>query len=300
MHLAFIGFGLIGGSIARAVRDRTVRDRTVREGATSSSWRLQAWSPTGEGPARAVADGVIDAAPATPEDTLAGAELVVLAGPASACLAALDNLAGPWRAVLQQGTVITDVASTKAALLDRADAAGLRYVGGHPMAGLETSGYAAARADLFVDRPWVIVPGRHADAPDVDRVVALVEACRAHVVRMDARTHDRAVAAISHLPLVLAAALVEAVSGVAGPDHDWHTAKGLAASGWRDMTRLARGEPAMGASIAATNAPALAARLRDLQLVLDDWLAALERPGGPDEAELQERLRAARSRLEEP
>jgi prephenate dehydrogenase len=290
VHVAFIGFGLIGGSIARG----------IREGATSASWRLQAWSPTGDGPARAVGDGVIDAAPATPEETLAGADLVVLAGPASACLAALDNLAGPWRAALQQGAVITDVASTKTALLDRADAAGLRYVGGHPMAGLETSGYAAARADLFVDRPWVIVPGRHADPPDIERVVALAEACRAHVVRMDAGTHDRAVAGISHLPLVLAAALVEAVAGVPGRDDDWNTAKGLAAGGWRDMTRLARGDPGMGASIAATNAPALAARLRDLRLVLDDWLSALERPGGPDEAELRERLRVARARLDDP
>jgi prephenate dehydrogenase len=290
VHVAFLGFGLIGGSIARG----------LRAGATSSSWRLQAWSPTGDGPARAVRDGVIDAALATPEETLAGADLIVLAGPASTCLAALDNLAGPWRAAVQQGAVITDVASTKGALLDRADAAGLRYVGGHPMAGLETSGYAAARADLFVDRPWVIVPGRHADAPDVERVVALAVACRAQVVRMDAGTHDRAVAGISHLPLVLSAALVEAVAGTARPDDDWETARELAAGGWRDMTRLARGDPEMGASIAATNAPALVARLRDLRLVLDGWLAELDRPGGPDEAELRERLRAARARIEEP
>lgn len=290
MHLAFIGFGLIGGSIARA----------LREGGTASSWRIRAWSPTGDGPARAADDGVIDLVTATPEETLVGADLVVLAGPATACLAALDDLAGRWRASLEPGAVITDVASTKSALVDRADAAGLRFVGGHPMAGLETSGYAAARADLFVDRPWVIVPGRHADAPDVERVVALVEACRANVVRMDAGTHDHAVAGISHLPLVLAAALVEAVAGVGGPDRDWETAEGLAAGGWRDMTRLARGDPAMGASIAVTNAPALAARVRDLRVVLDDWLAALERPGGPDEAELLDRLRAARARLEEP
>jgi prephenate dehydrogenase len=117
---------------------------------------------------------------------------------------------------------------------------------------------------------------------------------------MDAGTHDRVVAGISHLPLVLAAALVEAVAGTTGPADDWDSVKGLAAGGWRDMTRLARGDPGMGASIAATNAPALAARLRDVRLVLDGWLAALERPGGPDEAELRERLRAARARLEEP
>lgn len=292
MHIGFVGFGLIGGSIARAIRVNP----------TSASWTMRAWTPSGEDPDRAVADGMIDAAAGSPEESLADADLVILAGPATACLAALDDLAGRWRTALRPDAVITDVASTKAALLDRADAAGLRYVGGHPMAGVEASGYAAGRADLFVDRPWVIVPGRLAESGDVERVTALAGACRARVIRMDAATHDRAVAGISHLPLVLAAALVEAVAGrTAGrPSDDWDVAKGLAASGWRDMTRLARGDPEMGAAIAATNAIALAARLRDLQGVLDAWLAELGRPGGPDEVAMLDRLRAARVRLEDP
>lgn len=292
MHIGFIGFGLIGGSMARA----------IRANATSAGWTIGAWSPSGDGPNRAVVDGTIEAAVGSPQDALAGADLVVLAGPATACLAALDDLAGRWHAILPPDAVITDVASTKAALLDRADALGLRYVGGHPMAGLETSGYTAARADLFVDRPWVIVPGRVAEPVDVERVVDLVGACRGRVVRLDAATHDRAVAGISHLPLILAAALVEAVAGrTSGASaDDWRVAKDLAASGWRDMTRLARGDPDMGASIAATNATALAARLRDLQAVLDAWAAELERRGGPDEVAIGDRLRAARARVEEP
>lgn len=293
MHIGFIGFGLIGGSIARAVRANEA----------TSTWTMRAWSPSREGPDRAVAEGMIDAAARSPEGVLADADLVVLAGPATACLAALGELSGRWSATLPPDAVITDVASTKAALLDQADSAGLRYVGGHPMAGLETSGYAAGRADLFVDRPWVIVPGRLAGSADIERVVALAEACRARVMRMDAETHDRAVAGISHLPLVLAAALVEAVAGSqAGgdPASDWGVAKGLAASGWRDMTRLARGDPEMGGAIAATNAKAVAARLRDLQAVLDSWLAELEGPDRPDEAAMLQRLRAARARLEDP
>ena len=160
------------------------------------------------------------------------------------------------------------------------------------------SGYAAGRADLFVDRPWVIVPGRVAEPADVALVTALAETCRARVVQMDAAAHDRAVAGISHLPLLLAAALVEAVAGSAsGPTRDdWPIASTLAATGWRDMTRLARGDPAMGAGIAVTNAIALAERLRDLQAVLDAWRVELERPGGPDEAAMTERLQAARAR----
>ena len=292
MHIAFIGLGLIGGSVARAVRANR----------TDSPWTMSAWSPSGEGPDLALADGIIDRASRTPEDALAGADLVVLAGPPTACLTALDHFAGRWSTSLGSSTVITDVASTKAMLLERADASGLRYVGGHPLAGREVAGYAGGRADLFVDRPWVIVPGRGAQPADVELVTAFVKTCRAHVVQMDATAHDRAVAGISHLPLILAAALVEAVAGLepGDPDGDWPVASALAASGWRDMTRLARGDPVMGAGIAVTNGAALAERLGDLQRTLDSWREALERPGGPDEAVLADRLRAARARLEAP
>jgi prephenate dehydrogenase len=285
MHLAFIGFGLIAGSIAHAVRaDPASRD-----------WTMAAWSPSGDGPRQALADGVIDVAAASPEAALAGADLIILAGPATACLADLVRLAGPWRTLLAPDAVITDVASTKGMLVARADAAGLRYVGGHPMAGRESAGYGSADMDLFVGRPWVVVPGAHADAGDVARVAALAGACRARVVMVDAEVHDRAVAGISHLPLVVAAALVEAVAAAS----DWPEAAPLAAGGWRDTTRVARGDATMGAAIAVTNAPAVAARLRDLRTVLDGWLADLERPGGPDSNAISARLDAARAVLEE-
>jgi prephenate dehydrogenase len=115
---------------------------------------------------------------------------------------------------------------------------------------------------------------------------------------MTAAAHDEAVAAISHLPLVVAAALVEAVVGAGSTEReDWPTAAGLAAGGWRDMTRLARGDVAMGAGIVATNGPAIAARVRDMIAVLETWLAELERSGGPDEDEVAARLRTARDRL---
>lgn len=286
MRVAFVGFGLMAGSIARAVRSNP----------ETRGWTLAAWSPSGDGPGRALAEGVIDQAAPSPEALLPGADLVVLAGPATACLADLDELAGRWRALLPADAVITDVASTKGMLVDRADALRLRFVGGHPMAGREAAGYLAADAGLFVGRPWVLVPGVRATASDVARVAILASACGARIVQTDALTHDRAVAAISHLPLVVAGALVEAVAGTA----DWPETATLAAGAWRDMTRVARGDAAMGAAIVATNAPAIATRLRDLRVVLDAWLAELERPGGPDETAIAERLRAARSFLDEP
>src|SRR5207245_11252141 len=118
---------------------------------------------------------------------------------------------------------VTDVASTKKAIVERADAHGLRFVGGHPMAGRETTGYESASPDLFVDRPWVVVPGALAEAHDVRRIEDVAEGCRARPFRMSAPEHDAATAAISPLPLVVAAALVEAIVGrPGGPDRrDW-------------------------------------------------------------------------------
>jgi len=255
---------------------------------------MAGWSPSGVGPARARADGVLNVAASSPAAALAGADVIVLGAPATDCLTLIDRLAGPWRSAWPADAVVTDVASTKATIVARADAAGLRFVGGHPMAGLDTSGYGAAVADLFVGRPWVVMPGAHAQQEDVLRVEALADACRAVVVRLDAAQHDRAVAGISHLPLVVAAALAESV---AERGTDWPIAASLAAGGWRDETRVAHGDPAMGAAILATNAPAVAARLRDLRAVLDEWLADLERPTGPHEAALRDRLAAARTAL---
>ena len=268
----------------------------------AGGWTAAAWSPSGAGPARALESGVVDAAPATLDAALADADLVVLAAPATACLALLDRVRGESREALPPGAVVTDVASTKGRIMARAMEARLRFVGGHPMAGRETSGFGAATPDLFVGRPWVVVPGDLTDLAAIERVETLVRATGARPVRMDAAAHDAAVAAISHLPLLAAAALVEVVAGAVGEasPSDWPASVALAASGWRDTTRLAQGNAEMGAGIAATNAVALAARLRAYRDRLDAWLALLEAEGPdgmPDEAALRARLEAARQRL---
>jgi prephenate dehydrogenase len=282
MRLAILGLGLIGGSIARALRARA-----------PGEWTVSAWSNAGRGPAAAAAEGAIDVAAETAADAIAGADVVLLAAPPVDCLRLIDELAGPLRTSLARGSVVTDVASTKRLIVERAAAARLPFVGGHPMAGRETSGFAASDAALFVDRAWAICP---ADAPDaaVARVETLVRAVGGVAVRMDATTHDSAVAAISHLPLILAAALAEAVLAGGGPAH----ARELAASGWRDMTRLARGDPAMAAGIAATNADSIAAAIRATRAALDAWITDLERPGAPDAEQLEARFAAARRLLE--
>jgi prephenate dehydrogenase len=277
MRLALLGFGLIGGSIARALAARD-----------AGAWTVAAWSPRGDGPAAAAGDGTIARAAGSPGDAIREAELVVLAAPPLACLELLDMVA---RAGIGDGALVTDVASTKRRIVDRARALGLPFVGGHPMAGREASGYNAADPALFVDRPWVVTPAGDADAGPVE---ALARAVGARPVRMDPAAHDRAVAAISHLPLVLSVALAEAV---ASADDGRDDPRALAAGGWASMTRLALGDPEMGAGILATNADEVSTWLRRFRDTLDGWLADLD-ADAPEADRLRDRLNAARAALE--
>ena len=287
VRIAIVGFGLIGGSIAHALR----RPETVRT--VPENLQLAAWSRRAEGPRSALAAGIVDEAPADLTATVEGADLVVIAAPPIASIDLLRELAGPLRRHLPAATVLTDVASTKRAIVEAADRLDVRFVGGHPMAGRETSGYGASVADLFVDRPWVVCPGVSSQASDVGLVERLAGWCGARPMRLDPAIHDAAAAAVSHVPLIVASALVEALAD--GPA--WPVASVLAASGWRDMTRLARSDPTMAGGIAVTNAAEVAAGLRRVRTVIEDWIVTLDEPD-PDLEAIVDRLAAARRRLE--
>lgn len=226
----------------------------------------------------------------SPDETVSGADLVILAAPPLACLDLLERLAGM---TLPPDVVITDVASTKRAITARAAALGLPFVGGHPMAGLETTGYDSADPDLFVGRPWVVcaAPG----AAGVPSVEGLARAVGAVPIALDPAEHDDVVAAISHLPLVVSAAMSAAVLGAPG---DTSVMRRLAAGGWASMTRLARGDVEMATGIAVTNGAPMARHLRALRAVLDEWLAELE-TAEPDADALRRRFAGARDRLED-
>ena len=290
-RIAFVGFGLIGGSIAMALR---ARERDAPPGSSPEPLHLSAWTPDGHGPRHGLEFGLLDVAPATPEATIAGADLVVLAGPPQAVLAELRDLAGPWQAALR-GALVTDVASTKRDIVGRAAALGLRFVGGHPMAGRESTGAEAASAAMFRGRSWAVVAPPGATEVDVATIESLALATGARPVRLGPAEHDAAVATISHVPLLAAVALAEAMTA----DPAWREggARALASTGWRDATRLAAGSPEMGVGILATNAPEVAPRLRAMRDALDGWIADLERVGGPDPDALRARLEAARAAL---
>lgn len=176
--------------------------------------------------------------------------------------------------------VVTDVASVKSAVLDRLVEAGAdltRYVGSHPMAGSERTGPTAARPDLFTGRPWVVVPPAGSAAEAVLAVRALATDVGATPVLLDARTHDDAVALVSHVPQV-AASLVAARLSDAEPD-----ALELAGQGLRDVTRIAASDPALWTSILAANAAAVVPVLRAVREDLDRVIDALGSVADGDE-----------------
>ncbi len=291
-RIVFLGFGLIGGSIALALREAGCKARMV------------AWTPEGTGPAEGLRRGILDEAPRNAAAALGGAKLVILAGPPRSVIAHMEHLAGPMRRFLTADTTLTDVASTKGLIVATAEDLEIPFVGGHPMAGRESTGVEAATADLFVDRPWVIAPADRTPERDVARVLALATATGARPVPMSAIDHDLAVAAISHLPLIAAAALVESV---AADTERWKQAAPLTAGGWRDMTRLARGDAQMGADIIATNARPIASQLRAYRAAIDAWLERLDamtaesQPATPSDsavADLRDRLEDAKGALE--
>jgi len=239
MTVAVVGLGLIGGSLAKALAragHRVIgvdRPRVAR---------------------RALRQRAIAAMAPTPEAAAAEADVVVLAAPPRTNLALLGRVARVARARL----VVTDVGSVKQPILARARRLGLaRFVGGHPMAGSERAGLDAASGELFRGRPWFLVPGPAAPAAAVRRIRALVRAAGARPVELDAASHDRLVAYLSHVPQLAAWALLEAARGE--PLVRRHL--DLAGPGFRDMTRLARSPRGIWREILGQNRPQVARAL---------------------------------------
>ena len=241
--VAIVGLGLIGGSLARAL--------------TRAGYRVLGVDRPGVR-RRARAQGAVAETMATPEAAARRADVVVLAAPPRANLALLRRLAA--RASPRR-LVITDVGSVKGPICGLARRLGLGgFVGGHPVAGTEGRGFAAASADLFRGRAWALTPtppGTRA----LSRVRALVRAVGARPVTISVRDHDRALAFLSHLPQVVSFALLDAVR------HDPVAARHLqlAGPGFRDMTRLARSPRPLWREILGQNRAEVARALKALR-----------------------------------
>jgi prephenate dehydrogenase len=264
-RLTVVGLGLIGGSVAAAAKRSAaaVQVRAVDADESSLAYALaEDIADEALTPAAAIAAGWFEPG---------GTDLVVLGTPVAATIEWLGRLAE-----LGYSGIVTDVSSTKGAVVSAAREAGgaYRFVGGHPMAGSERSGVTAATATLFDGAYYILTP---TDATDMDAyrlVHAFVTTLGARVVSVDASAHDEAVAIVSHVPHIAAAALVELANSraeEAGAD-----LLRLAAGGFKDMTRIAAGSPDLWTGICLDNARAVIAGIDGLEHVLADFRRAVE------------------------
>lgn len=277
--LVIFGVGLIGGSLALALQRAHQVQHIVGVGRT------------GDGLQTALNMGVINAIETDPALAMADADMVVVAAPVAQTAGIFSTIAPH----LSHKTIITDVGSTKGDVI--ASAQNLlgdrisRFVPGHPIAGAEKSGVAAAHANLFDGKNVVLTPTDRTDSQALERVRTLWSAIGAHVRQMSADQHDRIFAAISHLPHLLAFALV---NDLASRDNAAQLFE-FAASGFRDFTRIAGSSPEMWRDISLANRDALLDELSAYQNELAHLATLLQNSDGAGLQALFERGSRARN-----
>lgn len=250
-RVAILGLGLMGGSLALALRDAGVVEQIAgydRTPATAIHARER---------------GMVDQACFSVAEAVTDADLIVLATPVLAERALLEQAAPHLRA----GAIVSDLGSTKRVVVGWAGEllpTVARFVGGHPMAGRELSGLDASDATLYRGAVWCLTPTPQADPEAVHRLSSLITALGASPLLLDPERHDRLIAGVSHLPILVAAGLVRTLASDAG----WADLLPLAAGGFRDTTRVASGDPRMARDICLTNRD-------EILLWLDAYLATL-------------------------
>ena len=274
-RITVAGVGLVGGSLALAVRKAGAAAEVVGFGRTARNLEV------------ALERGLVDRVTQDAAEAARDADLIVLATPVGACAA----LAEKFRAHARPGTILTDVGSVKTAIVAALEARWVGVgpvIGGHPIAGSEESGAGAARADLFRDRRCILTPTPAADPAAVTRVGALWQAVGARVEEMPPAMHDEILARVSHLPHVVAYALVHVVADL---QIGGRRVLDYAGTGFRDTTRIAASPADVWRDIALANAGPLRSALAEFRAVLD----ALERfVAADDGAGLEAELAAAR------
>jgi len=263
-HLVVIGTGLIGGSLALALRRAGAVERVTGVGRSRENLET------------AQRLGIIDDWNHDAASAVADADMVLLAVPMGAYASVLEELADS----LPVDAVITDAGSTKQSAMDAVAGSRVnacRFVPAHPIAGTEASGAAAAFAELFKDRLCVLTPDAHTDADALAKVEHMWKLAGARLKTMSAAEHDDVLASVSHLPHLAAFALVNAVRNSAGETHDPFE---FAAGGFRDFTRIASSSPEMWRDIALNNRQAMLEKLRAFQAELSMLESAIEQRDG--------------------
>lgn len=274
--LAVLGLGLLGGSVAAAVKQRGLAREVV--GAARRSGPLE----------RALAAGIVDSI-ASPRDAVVGADFVVLATP----VGSMPKLVAEVAAKLEPGCILTDVGSVKLSVIDLIPGLlqdGVEFVGSHPMAGSHLRGPDHARADLFEGATCVVTPRTGQSPAAIERVEEFWRALGARVTRRAPATHDEEVAWVSHLPHLLAFAFADSLHSAASGVGE------LAGSGFRDFTRIAQSDAELWGEILSLNSKALLGPLNHFSESLAKLARLLEEGDGES---LEQLLSQARIRLAE-
>ena len=241
MRVAIIGLGLIGGSLGLALKR-----------AGLSGLRVVGIPRRAETLQKALEVGAVDEGTTDHVKGVVDADLIFVCTPMNLISPIIQEITPN----LKKGAIVSDVGSSKYEIVSRVDKAmprGVYFVGSHPMAGKETTKLDSADPDLFKDKTWVLTKTSRTSQRALEQVGKLVSSLGAKVLEMDPKTHDLVVAAISHMPLAVAASLVNAVA--VEPQKDL-MAK-CAASGFRDTTRIASGDPILGVDMFTTNRKAV-------------------------------------------
>lgn len=260
-HLAVVGLGLMGASLALALRGRAERITGVDASLATREY--------------AIKHGIVDHVTDDLRSGVMDADTVILAAPVRAIEYMVSKQIGTY---LRSNTLLIDIGSTKHDICESMGRLpiGVHAIGGHPMTGKETSGVESAESTLYYKRPFVLCPTRRTTPATRLRAIALVEALGADLIEMDAERHDKVVAGISHLPYILSASLVATISNEARDDSAYWQ---LAAGGFRDMSRLAASDIKMMGDIISTNSRAVAtllARFRVQLAIMESMLISGE------------------------
>ncbi len=263
-RMAIVGVGLIGGSLAKAVKEKKLVGEVL--GVGRSEERLES--------ARKL--GIIDRYSGRINDILGEADLVVVAGP----VGVIVDLIREMIPFLKKGTIITDVGSVKKKIVEEVEAfipGSLYFVGGHPIAGTENSGFEASLSTLFEGRKCIITPVSTTDSHALERVKELWTQVGSIVACMDSEEHDEVFAAVSHLPHIVAYSMVNSLLNAKGFEKNIFS---FSAGGFKDFTRIAASDPVMWKDIALMNKDKLLSAIKLFQEYLEELKEAIEREDG--------------------
>jgi prephenate dehydrogenase len=283
-QVAIVGVGLIGASLGLILRRKRLADRVVGIGRRVDNLKT------------AVEMGAIDRYVADPKDGVRGADLVILATPVDTYERHLKD----WAHCLTAGAIVSDVGSVKGTLVEQAEAAmpaGVHFVGAHPIAGKEKTGAAAGTDQLFMGARCILTPTKQTDKAALERIRQLWQETGSIVLDMDPHLHDQILGAVSHLPHVVAFALMNALAELRDRRLPALDLAGHSGGGLRDTTRIAASSPEMWRDIFLWNRDNLVAFIECYEQALTDLKQVIAAGDAAGIEKALERAKAERDKL---